>query len=408
MSRHQILALAVICTIAAGNSATAENIIFTIDPNLSSFSTTATDGTFGAFQEQSGGSLTAPLSGHFLVDFDPLSGTPSTLQFIGGHGYYEVASPHLASPGIGGVGPPAPANVAGVTVGGEASFAIRDLIWDFSSLPINGTGGVYPANQTTFTVTSGGADGAWVSGGPDPVSYVGSTDLLTGGSWTLSESSPGSGEWTLLSSSDIFYDYTYSSFTAGNITNSGVVVSTAQFSAANIDQVVDGGTEGEGLGGSSTTGGVSATFSEPISGGGTLTVQQVPDETGLSQAAVDAAEVNAIFTVSNDTLSANPQIWNVDFDGDLGSGTVELVFAYDETLLPGGFDELTLGIWHFDSNTLLWDFGGTVDPVANTVTYITNNFSPFVLGVVPEPSTLVLAACGFFALAACGWRRRKG
>ena len=98
----------------------------------------------------------------------------------------------------------------------------------------------------------------------------------------------------------------------------------------------------------------------------------------------------------------------VDFDGVLAPGsTVELVFAYDETLLPPGTDESLLGIWHFNSNINDWEFGGTVDTVENTVTYVTDNFSPFQLGLVPEPSTLALAAFGFIALAARCLRRRQ-
>ena len=104
----------------------------------------------------------------------------------------------------------------------------------------------------------------------------------------------------------------------------------------------------EALGGAAAVGGVSAAFSETASAG-TLSVQQVPNNTALSQAAIAAAEVNGTFSLSTDTLAANPQIWNVDFDGDLQGGTVDLVFHYDESLLPSGLDENLLGIWHFNS-----------------------------------------------------------
>jgi hypothetical protein len=232
--------------------------------------------------------------------------------------------------------------------------------------------------------------------------YTGNTDNLTGGTWTISESSPGSGDWTLTFSG--YYDYgdISASFTA-----SGSVVSTAHFSAANLADVQPEDTQAEALGGSDEVGGVSAEFSQETSGG-TFSVQQVPNESALSQAAVAAAEVNPIFALSTDTLSANPQIWNVDFSGDLGGASVTLTFHYDPTLLPVGLDELTLGIWHFNSNTNEWDFGGTVDPDADTIAYTTDNFSPFQLGVnVPEPSTLLLAAAGLAVIAGIGRRRRR-
>jgi hypothetical protein len=137
-------------------------------------------------------------------------------------------------------------------------------------------------------------------------------------------------------------------------------------------------------------------------------VKQIPDSSGFSQAAIAAAEVNPIFALSTESLAVSPQIWNVDFDGDLMGATIELVFHYDTALLPVGTDESLLGIWHFNSNTNEWEFGGVVDPLADTITFTTDNLSPFQLGVaVPEPSTLALAGLGLLAGGCVAWRKRR-
>src|SRR6185295_8381305 len=102
-------------------------------------------------------------------------------------------------------------------------------------------------------------------------------------------------------------------------------------------------------------------------------------------------------------------IWNVNYGGSLNGGTATLVFHYDPTLLPSGVAESDLVIWHFNSVNGQWEHGGTVNTLDNTITYVTASFSPFELGtaLVPEPSSMALAALGGIALAGWAWRRRK-
>jgi len=386
-------------------AAVAEDIIFTIDHGLSSATWSGSDDVYGPYQPQSPGSLTSGVTGHFLVRFDPLAGTPATLQFVGGHGFYQIDSPHSGSPGPGAVPGSASANYAATTAGGQSYFAVRDLIWDFNSAPIAGSGGVYAANQTDFTVSSGGMDAV------HPVAafhenFVGSSDNVTGGNWVLAESSPGSGDWTLTLAGGYYtYGYDLGGPYSGTFTHSVTAVSHAHFGAANVDTVAPAATVAQALGGAGTTGGVSAQFSQPTSGG-TFTVQQIPDTTGLSSASIAAAEANPIFALSTGVLDLNPQIWSVDFSGSLNGGFATLVFNYDPSLLPPGLDQSTLGIWHFSSLANDWQFGGTVDTLAHTITYVADSFSPFTLGVaVPEPSSLVLAAAGAVALGHAGSKR---
>ncbi len=391
------LAVACLCTAPA----LAAGIIFTIDQAQSTIAWSgAMQSAYGPFIPQSPGSLSTPVSGHFLVQFDPTSSTPTTLEFVGGHGYYQAATPYVGVPGLSDPGIAEPANMAGKTAGNEVQWTIRNLVWDFSSAPIGGSGGSFAANQTRFTVLSGGMQSNVDSG-----DWTGDSDFMSGGTWLLSESSPGSGDWTLSGSSHYSYDIGYANFTA-----TANVTSTAHYSEDNSATVPAGPTEVDVLGGASTTGGVSATFDE-TSSGGTLSVQQVPNQTAFTPSAIAAGEANPIFALSTDTLSANPQIWNVDFSGELNGGTVSLSFNYDPTLLPLGLDQNTLGIWHFNSTLGQWDFGGTVDVPSHTITYVTDGFSPFQLGVmVPEPSAFALAALGMLGILAYArhrpWRAR--
>jgi hypothetical protein len=408
MTRNESRKLRVLCIAAAlvaasicSTRALATGIIFTIN---SGQSTIAWSGAMqneysflGPFVAQSPGSLSTAVSGHFLVEFDPTTSSPTTLQFIGGHGYYEAATPYMGLPGVSSPGVAEPANMAGKTAGGDVIWSIRDLVWDFTSSAIAGSSGSFPANQTSFIVLGGGMQS---NAGSDD--WTGSTDFMTGGTWLLSESSPGSGDWTLSGGSYFYYDVGIANFTA-----TSNVVSTAHYSNDNSTPVPAGPTEVDVLGGASTTGGVSATFDE-ASSGGTLSVQQVPNQTALTPAAIAAGEANPVFALSTDTLAANPQIWNVDFTGDLNGGSVTLVFNYDPTLLPPGLDENLLGIWHFSSATSEWDFGGTVDVPSHTITYVTDSFSPFQLGVaVPEPSSTALALFAAVGLAGVGLRRHR-
>jgi hypothetical protein len=230
---------------------------------------------------------------------------------------------------------------------------------------------------------------------------------LNGGSWTISESAPGSGDWTLsLDGQHFTHNYSLAG-EEGTWGFGGTIVATAQFSAANIDTLGEADTQAEALGGAAATGGVSAEFSQPT-GGGTFAAQQLPSQFALSQDALAAAAIDPIYTLSTATLSAAPQIWNVDFSGDLNGASATLVFNYNPALLPLGLDPQSLGIWHFNSNTNQWEFGGQVDADDHTISFQTNSFSPFQLGVVvPEPSSVVLAALGLLLLATARMWRRK-
>lgn len=406
--RSAILGIAAVLGFA--NVAQAEQVIFTIDPAQSSQTWFGNDDVRGPFVPYAPGTLTTGVSGHFVVDFDPTTHVPATVQFVGGHGYFKLDSSHLGPPtyveGLGWTTNESPANVAGNLGAGGTLFALRDFLWDVASAPIAGTGGVFPANQTTV-VYDGGAHidlKAPLFAGSLPLNDGEEASVnLSGGEWTLSEAAPGSGDWTL-SLTGVNYTDTYEGgLPVGNGTYGfeSILVSTAHFGAANSAQVDPIAAP------KASAGGVSAEFDSQASAG-TLSVQQVPSTDSLSRTAAAAAEIDALFQLSTGPLAASPQIWNLDYSGALNGSLVTLVFSYDPLLLPPAIDESILRIWHFDSTTNQWEFGGTVDPLANTISYSTDSFSPFQLGAaVPEPSTFVIAASCFIGLAAWNWPRAR-
>ncbi len=99
----------------------------------------------------------------------------------------------------------------------------------------------------------------------------------------------------------------------------------------------------------------------------------------------------ADFTIPGDTMQA----WEMDFDGEF-EGSVDLVFTYDDTdlLLE---EELLLSIFHYEGDEWV-QLDGIVDTVGNTISVTTTSFSPFALGVVPEPATLALLSVGLLGL----------
>jgi hypothetical protein len=158
------------------------------------------------------------------------------------------------------------------------------------------------------------------------------------------------------------------------------------------------------LGGATAPGGLACTLGEVLSTGALLaeydpvTAEEVSDR-------VLAGEFGALdFGLPGDTL----QLWTIDFTGSF-QGMATLVFRYDPALLlPGygddGAGESALGIFHFEGDS--WRLlPGTVDVLGNTITVQTASLSPFVLGVVPEPSSALRMAAAALALALAARRR---
>ncbi|MCC7409246.1 MAG: hypothetical protein IT442_14365 [Phycisphaeraceae bacterium] len=139
---------------------------------------------------------------------------------------------------------------------------------------------------------------------------------------------------------------------------------------------------GQVAGGAGFAGGVDFDFSQ-VDASGTLRGEFFR----TTAAELDAGLAAAIdFLLSGETI----QVWDFGFDGSF-SGLVTLTFTYDESLLGAGVAEDMLYIQHqrHDGTFELLPVIGR-DLVNNTITVQTEGFSAFVLGVVPEPSSLAI------------------
>jgi hypothetical protein len=135
------------------------------------------------------------------------------------------------------------------------------------------------------------------------------------------------------------------------------------------------------------------------SGNGELsTIYSVLDSSGIA-----ALVSQGLFSAPNFLLPGTvTQLFDVNYSGTF-DGAIELSFNYDPSLLPSGFDEADLRVFHW-TGTEWENLGGVVDAANNTITVTTNSLSPFAVAAVPEPETYALLLAG---LGLIGWRARR-
>lgn len=161
------------------------------------------------------------------------------------------------------------------------------------------------------------------------------------------------------------------------------------------------GSSGSSGGGSSVPGGIDFSFDSIDQGGGTLFASFLLANSDEIAELIREGEFGALqFGVPGGRL----QLFEIEFEGSF-SGNVRLTLGYDPSVLPDGFDERTLRVYHWSDDK--WrDLGGEVDPLANTITVYTSSFSPFAIAAaVPEPAEYAMLLAGLGLLIVLRGRR---
>ncbi len=151
------------------------------------------------------------------------------------------------------------------------------------------------------------------------------------------------------------------------------------------------------LGGTSSTGGVTVTF-DTNDDGVFLAEYNLENQSEFLKHIFDNQVENLNFAIPGENI----QWWDLDYKSDFGLadpnfGTALVQLKYDDSELGQLFNESDLQVFHFRQGA--WELvATTVDTDANIVSFSTNSFSPFALGmsssVIPEPTTILLFGGG--------------
>jgi len=148
-------------------------------------------------------------------------------------------------------------------------------------------------------------------------------------------------------------------------------------------------TGGSCRGGSSHVGGVDFNFDNATTAGTFFGEYSGADAAEMSDRQTEGQFALPTFDAPGGTVT---QLWNLRYNGAY-NGAIHLTFAYDPALLPAGFDESTLAIFHYNGAT--WDkLAGVVDTVNHKVVVTTTSLSPFALGVAPNVAVQIPAVGG--------------
>jgi len=134
------------------------------------------------------------------------------------------------------------------------------------------------------------------------------------------------------------------------------------------------GSSGGCNGGSGVPGGLDYEFDDVDSEGSCFGEYSKADEIEISQRIAN----DDLEPITFSTPGYPVQMWKVEFSGTF-SGNIHLVFAYDPTALPAGFNESTLTIYRLNGG--IWEaLAGVVDEVNHTISVTTDVLTWFVLG----------------------------
>ena len=137
-------------------------------------------------------------------------------------------------------------------------------------------------------------------------------------------------------------------------------------------------TGGSCIGGSSHVGGVDFEFDDATSAGTFFGEYSEADAGEMTERETEHQFALPTFLTPGGSTT---QLWNLEYSGT-HAGLIHLTFAYNPALLPAGFDESQLVIYHY--NGTAWDtLTGTIDTATHKITVATTSLSPFALGITP-------------------------
>lgn len=168
------------------------------------------------------------------------------------------------------------------------------------------------------------------------------------------------------------------SIAPGQSVNLDIVLSLLTGTKVVVDGGGSSGTGGHGScnGGSSHAGGVDFEFEDIDQEGTFFGEYSEADDDEMLERENEGEFTLPAFQTPSGTLQ---QRWNLKYSGS-HTGNIKLKFAYDPALLPAGYDENQLTIYHFNNG--VWEkLPCKVDPVNNIIEAITPSLSPFMLGV---------------------------
>jgi len=128
-------------------------------------------------------------------------------------------------------------------------------------------------------------------------------------------------------------------------------------------------------GGSGVPGGIDYEFENVETEGTCFSDFSRPDEAEL-QVRIARGEFTP-FTFQSPSQPA--QVWNVEFSGSY-TGTVNVDFGYDASLLPPGLDESGLAVYHFTGGAWV-KLAGAANPLTRSIGVSTATLGEFALGV---------------------------
>lgn len=167
----------------------------------------------------------------------------------------------------------------------------------------------------------------------------------------------------------------------GQSTSLDIILSLLTGTKVVVTGTGGGSTSGGGScnGGSSHVGGVDFEFEDIDQEGTFFGEYSEADDDEMLEREEDGEFTAPAFNLPNATRR---QRWNLSYSGS-HTGSIRLKFAYDPALLPAGYDENQLVIYHFRNG--VWEkLRCTVDTSRNVIEAVTASLSPFMLGINDE------------------------